>query len=348
MSYKVVQADLMADKARMLAFWSEHHPKPLERKFQWMYENNPCGRTRAWLLLHGDTDQLVGMGAMFPRQFVADGQCYEAGVLGDLLVHKAHRSLGPALQLQKTILQLLSDGEVALLYGLPNRASEFVFQRIGYQRLGTMRRLVKVICSKTLLGRIKLPSFVQGLIAPVLDVALFLTARETWRSTKRYAIHEDYSVFDERFDALWRSKEAGVHCALRRSAAYMTWKFRDDPDDVNHVFALCAEDDTRLLGCIIYAVNGRTVEIREFIAADEAADDLMTLFLKKVRAAKPVSVVVNTLDDSVVLRSLKRFRFWAGAAGRSVYYGTGSQLKDRAAEIAQTDRWLLMKCDEDT
>lgn len=348
MSYQIVQADLEADKDRILAFWAANHPKPLEHKYAWMYQNNPFGRARVWLLLHSETQELVGMGAAFPRQLITDGHRHEAAVLGDFLVHQAHRSLGPALQLQKSILQVLHHDELALLYGLPNRSAEFVFQRVGYRRLGTMIRLVKVMQSASLLSRYRVPAFARRLMGPLLDLALRILAAETWRAPKRYLVHEDYSVFDERFDVLWRSREAIYRNVLKRSAAYMKWKFQDDPDDTNFVFALSTRDETALLGCIVYRYRSSSIEILECIATDEAADDLLALFLKQARRARPVSIVINVLDDSVLLPRLKRFNFWRGSAGRNAYYCAGPQLKDCAETISRKDHWLLMESDEDT
>ncbi len=350
MSYQIVQADLVVDKAKILAFWSDNHPKSLVEKYTWMYENNPFGRAQVWLLVSDESAEIVGMGAIFPRQFVMNGHCYKAGVLGDFLVHKAHRSLGPALQLQKSILNVLNDNELALLCGLPNQKAELIMRRAGYVKLGTMMRIVKVIRSESFLARFKIPKFLRRTAASVLDLALKAIAIETWRSNKKFIVHEDYSIFDDRFDALWDKKEKTYKNTFKRSAAYMKWKFQDDPDDTNYIYALSTRDANELVGCVVYRYCGDAIEIREFIAADgdQAGDDLMALFLQKARAANPISVYINVLDKTVLSHWLKRFNFWRGSAGRNVYYGAGSQLQGGAEQIAQQKNWLLMVSDEDS
>src|SRR5262249_28885102 len=97
---------------------------------------------RCWLLLAGD--QVVGTAGLGLRRLFLDGVTAQVGLASDFAVDPEHRSVQPALQLQKAVLACLGD-DLPLIYGLPNRKSSAVFRRLGYQEVGTLRRFVKVL-----------------------------------------------------------------------------------------------------------------------------------------------------------------------------------------------------------
>ena len=83
-------------------------------------------------------------GAPGREPFWLGGQRIEAGVLVDLAVSPAHRTLFPALLLQKSLLAAgLEAREV--LYAFPNQKAAAVFQRAGYRHIGLMTRYVRVL-----------------------------------------------------------------------------------------------------------------------------------------------------------------------------------------------------------
>src|SRR5258707_14285040 len=80
------------------------NPLSDERRFDWLYRENPHGQGRAWIACGPDNSTIVGMAAAFPRRIWIGGAENVGWVLGDFCVSDQNRSLGPALQLQRACL----------------------------------------------------------------------------------------------------------------------------------------------------------------------------------------------------------------------------------------------------
>ena len=50
-------SNIEKDKAKILAFWNRHHTKPLDDKYKWIYEGNPDGAAKTWMLRHEESDK---------------------------------------------------------------------------------------------------------------------------------------------------------------------------------------------------------------------------------------------------------------------------------------------------
>ena len=101
-----------------------------ERRFRWLYRENPFGPARAWIAYEKD-NEAVGMAAVFPRRMYCDGVAVSGCVLGDLCIATKFRSLGPALQLQRACLACARSGEFALAYDFPSTTMLGVYRHLG-------------------------------------------------------------------------------------------------------------------------------------------------------------------------------------------------------------------------
>jgi hypothetical protein len=118
----------------------------MEDKRAWFYERAPTGQPLTMLLQYADStgERPVGVATAGRRPLRCGGAPMSAGLLVDMAVSPEHRTLFPALLLQKSLCQTgLADHEC--LYGFPNVKAAPVFQRVGYQKLGTMTRYVRVV-----------------------------------------------------------------------------------------------------------------------------------------------------------------------------------------------------------
>lgn len=215
------------ERDRVLAVWEgtlgEH--SRMSAKFGWFYEQSPTGMPLALLLeWRADADsaaQVIGVATAGRRQFQCGNQSLSAGVLVDMAVRPEHRTLGPALQLQKGLLAE-SLRTVDFLYGFPNPKAAPVFQRAGYQRLGRMQRHVRVLRASGYLGR-RFPAAVAAILAPFADVALRIRI-ELDAGVARAPRLEWVPVEDlgGRFAA---SRPDGNILCGTRSAQFLAWRF---------------------------------------------------------------------------------------------------------------------------
>lgn len=182
--YAVRESRPTEDKAAVVDLWRGNlgDPTRLLWKYGWFYEQSPLGPPLTLLLeWRAPGDELarpVGVATAGRRRFSRGGETLEAGVLVDLAVLPEHRTLGPALVLQKA-LRTEGLARAALLYGFPNAKAAPVFQRAGYRKIGMMRRYVKVLRPSVYLRR-RLPALLAaplGLLANALTrVGLELAA----------------------------------------------------------------------------------------------------------------------------------------------------------------------------
>jgi len=186
--YSVTRARIPRDRALILQAWRGNlgDPALIERKFDWFYERSPTGEPVVCLLGYDGkaaegAAEVAGVAAAGRRPFLIGNDRLDALVLVDMTVVPKHRTLFPALMLQRRVL---ADGLEAapLLYGFPNRKAAPVFKHVGYRKLGSMTRYARVLRSASYL-RARMPGWLAGLTGPVLDLAmrLWLDWRPGWR-----------------------------------------------------------------------------------------------------------------------------------------------------------------------
>ncbi|MBI5249629.1 MAG: GNAT family N-acetyltransferase, partial [Desulfomonile tiedjei] len=66
-----------------------------QEKYQWYYQENPCGQGQIWLMRDGNTGKVIGTGGLGNRTILVGGKRLRAGLLADLAICKTHRLLGP-------------------------------------------------------------------------------------------------------------------------------------------------------------------------------------------------------------------------------------------------------------
>ena len=179
-TYVVTPGDSQADRSTVFRL-ARHLPAFSEHRYAKYYSNHPLGTPRFAFLRHGPGQEAVGMAALFPAAVRINGERVACGIAGDLALDPAHRTLGPALLLGTSLLDLLPQSEFRFVYALPNPAAEPVFRRLRYTELGRMTRFVKLFKTEfavqALLTR---PTFAKG-FSKLLDPLVSAIARERWR-----------------------------------------------------------------------------------------------------------------------------------------------------------------------
>src|SRR6185312_16466449 len=141
----VRRADLASDKALIIqTLFQNLTPASDEKRFNWLYLQNPIGHSHAWLAV--EDGNVVGVSAAFARSIQFNGSGKVGWVLGDFCVAEKYRSLGPALQLQRATLNALKESQQAeFCYDFPSRSLMAIYRRLGIKPTGQMVRLAKPI-----------------------------------------------------------------------------------------------------------------------------------------------------------------------------------------------------------
>lgn len=260
-AYRTSTADLARDRAAVIAFWQANLGDPTRRaaKFDWFYANNPFGQPVIQLLHHGDT--LVGCCGVAPRRMLWHGREVRAGLLADMAVDAAHRTLGPALMLHEALIDAAA-GQFDLLYGFPNHKSLPVVARLGYTVLGDMTRHSRVLHSAPYLHRY-LPHWLAAPVGAVLDAAMAVRDRAYARRSEACTITWS-SAADPRTDALWQTSRHGDGLVGIRDHALLRWRFDEAPQAGTRFLLASATSDGPLHAWFACQVAGTVLRICDY------------------------------------------------------------------------------------
>lgn len=291
-AYAVRPADPSAERDTIVALWRDNiaAPDALAAKFQWYYVEHPEGWPTVLLLCHGPEARPVGVAANGGRRMRLGDQPVQAGIRVDLAVEAAHRTLFPALQLQRAVRQSGMD-QFDLLYGMPNAKAVKVVERIGFTQRHEFVRYARVVRWQAYLGRV-MPRWLVALAAPLAN-----GLQRAWTAVRMLGLRGVDTVWldqaDERFSALWqRVAWPGVLMGVRDSG-FLNWRFVSRPGGAARILALVERGTDRL---VAYAVcdfesgaAASTVAVRDFLvdarSPQEARPLLVQLLLRVQRQA---------------------------------------------------------------
>jgi hypothetical protein len=234
----------------------------------------------------------VGLGT---RWLWAGGKRVRVGLASDFAVDMDHRSLQPAMRLQKAVLACLGD-DLPLVYGLPNAQSVGVCHRLGYRTIGTLRRLVKVLrVGRYLRARSGAWWALSGL-APAIDLGLRAASAYTWRRSRGRTV-QVLPDFDERFDALWQRAAESAPVIGERSAEFLRWRYAACPLRRYVTLGLLPTHGDRLQGYAVCFVHDGQVAVADLLTdgSDGAEGDLLAGVLSWSRREGANSAAVECM-----------------------------------------------------
>jgi hypothetical protein len=227
-NYRVERGDPAVDRDRILALWERCEFAAGARaasRYDWFYLQNPAGRGRVYLLFSGD--QLVGSVGAGSRQIACgrDQPLVQAAMLADFVVDAAHRSMFPALLLQRVAREHeLRDAQ--LIYGLPGDKAAPVFRRLGFSAQLSSGNHARVLRSAKFMYRL-LPRIPPLLIRVPCALVDRLRLLLPWMLCRLAGVRGEWRrELPEGIDDLWRRAGApeGVATGVRHRQ-YLEWRF---------------------------------------------------------------------------------------------------------------------------
>ena len=213
------------------------------------------------------TNTIIGVSAAFPRNMHCDGKIVRGYVLGDFCIHPEHRSLGPAMALQRATLEALSKESAGFVLDFPSTSMLAIYKRLGIGVSETMPRYAKPLrANRQLETRIPNKAAANSL-ATVANLAL--RARDVqWKNEYRWTIAEETGSCGQEFtiaDQNWNSR-LGNRGA--RTAEYLNWRFLQHPHQRYRL--LSARKDGKLSGFLIYQTTQDDARVVDLFAEEEA------------------------------------------------------------------------------
>ena len=340
--YACNPAQLERDRGDILSIWRSglsnvnHQPA----KYDWFYLGSESGEPLVSLLRHAGDGHAVGVAAAGRRRAVWKDRIVQAGVLVDLAVVPEHRSLFPALLLQRSLQRAVPE-TLALLYGFPNPKAIPVFQRVGYGKALDVRRFVRVLRSKRYLRR-HLPGWAAAAASHPLD--LLATCWDAIRSPTRQTLVSNWSAtVHPRVDDLWASTDKGLGPIMVRDSRFLRWRFDSMPGSAFRYLNI-ETPDGRLEAWFVCEDRDGFLMVRDFWTRgghDRLDPSVVSVVIREVRKAGYPAISVEFGGSTDIIRSLESAGFSErGLRPFFAYFGPGPVSTGGAT-------WYVTSADED-
>lgn len=292
--YLVTLGDIERDREAVLALWRGNIGKEarLAAKYDWFYRRSPEGPPLFVLLHDARAGEVVGVATLGPRRLILDEREIFAGLLADFVVAPHHRSLGPALMLQKELVGL-GAARFDFIYGFPNPKALPVFRRAGFELMGQLERYARVLRHSEYLSR-RLPRALsiplgKGLDLPLRSKLALDGARRRLRSSFQ-------NRADPRMSELWASSKRAHALTKIRDIKYLQWRFDEmPPSPIRHVLVEDTESGA-LEGSFACMAQGGRLHVLDFIAKSGLSSAHVRALLRAASKEGFASVSVEFVD----------------------------------------------------
>jgi hypothetical protein len=345
-SYSVRPGEAARDEPVIIGLWragglAEPQDDGRARaRYDWFYRSNPQGQARLTMLWSDREDAPVGSLAIGARSFIVNGRTLAAGVLVDFVVAPRHRSVLPALTLQREARQQAIES-VPVIYGMPDTKAVALCRRLPTDVAFNLQRLVRVVRSRVYLNRM-MPALVAEFLGAFTDVL-----DRAWAGLQLLSCRmggEWVTGFDESFDELWnRTPQSGV-CIGVRNRRFLQWRFLDKPGPAPYIYAVRDRGTRTLCMYFICELCDGTLSVKDFLHAGTARD-LKRGLLMLAAAARRLganSVSIHVAGDDTVRRALRHAQYLCRSE-RPFF----AVLHPSAAGAAKGCSWFITQADED-
>jgi len=237
-------------------------------RFEWLYKRNPDGPAWAWIIVDEAGQKVVGATALFPHSFWLGGKNTRCGQVGDFAIDLAYRSLGPALQLQRSTFEPVNKGELAFCYDCPPHDQGMsTFLRLGLSASASIYRHAKILKVDRLLENRMGRGIWTAAAAKVGNLGLqVLNIRSGGASGVEISLLT--GPFGDEFDSLDSAIVDDRSVRASRTAAHLNWRFRQDP---LHAFqVLVARRKGELLAYVVVALESASATVVDLFGKELA------------------------------------------------------------------------------
>lgn len=310
MAIVVRQADITADRQILIDFLYQHLTKQSDdRRFDWLYRNNPYGTASAWLALDKGNGAVAGVAAAFPRLIQVQGEDLVCWNLGDFVIDSNFRSLGPALLLQRACLVPVLDGRVPFCYDYPSGRMMAIYKRLGIQETGRVVRFVKPLRVDRQVSTFVGESILSQGISAVGNSFLALTDRQP-RLQRDYetTLHED--SFGDEFSKLDHRLAGRFAVCGHRTAEYLNWRYRNNPLCLYEIITVRQKGN--LTAYAIFTRTGQDAVLAELFGEQEpkVVEVLLAAVVEVLRQRKTLTLSAPVLDSNPFIPFLKQAGFY--------------------------------------
>ncbi|MBI2216458.1 MAG: GNAT family N-acetyltransferase [Candidatus Rokubacteria bacterium] len=344
MPITIRSANLESDRSALIALLDRNLPRTTDdHVFDWLYRQNPHGPARVWVAVDGTSHAVVGAAAAFPRRMYHADREMLAWVLGDFCFDAAYRSLGPAIALQRTMLDALGAADGTFCYDFPSRSMLAVYARLGMKELDQMQRLVQLVRVNGKLAEALGDRWIVPVLAAPANLVLRALRSTRPRGGPKLVVAPQVEPCGDDFTVLARRVGAQGGACVQRSAEYLTWRYLRNPLVRCEMFT--ARAGGALCGYAVLACEGDRATLLDLFGLDDAgARAALVDRVTRVAAARGVSTLSAPVVASHPSRPLlERLGFVRRECQPVMACGPGV-----SAPGPGTARWLFYQGDRDS
>ncbi|HEY2921479.1 MAG TPA: hypothetical protein VGK77_21035 [Candidatus Binatia bacterium] len=345
MAITIQEADLKRDRDEIVRFLAENlAPSANAARFDWLYRGSPCGPARAWMALN-ELGETIGVAAAFPRDFWVVERAERVWILGDFCIARAHRSLGPALSLQRACLESLIMQESAICYDFPSPSMVSIYRRLGVPMLGQHVRFVKLLKADEKVRKLVRQRF---LASPLIQIGNWTLALGSSPATilegVTFSLHQE--EFGEEFDAI-DSPSTNLHPIKGlRNAQYLNWRYLKNP--LKQYCAITARRESGLIGYAIAEADGPHAMLADLRTTDpeNTIPGLLAHVEGFLRKMDVQNISAPLFEGCYLVPYLRRAGFHPRESAPVVAYA-GAETKSSSG-IHDPNNWFLLYGDRDS
>lgn len=312
---------------------------------RWKYLENPDGEAVIWTVRSQPEGKLVGFTACMPRRMLVRGSEHLAWVGADFSIHPEFRTLGPAVKLRRQASQAIEAGRASFLFAHPNEKMAAIHARCGHVPLGAMIQLARPLQLASRLAQRKGGVFLKHVAGAVID-PLIRGAMRLWTPRLRSIEKLRGSVFDDRFDQLFKTHAQAFPVMGIRDARYLNWRWSRRSGEKPRV--LLDLEGGKLRGFVVFTCEHQEVRIRDlFPGHDNRVVNRLLSAVVREGLIHRVSGLRTYFLEGNPLVSLMRNRFFFDRMEPTtayVYLPRQSPLYD---DVTSCQAWFMSMADRD-
>jgi hypothetical protein len=265
-------------------------------------------------------------------------------VLGDFCIDQQYRSLGLALQLQRTCLEQVSSDCSTLTYDFPSDPMMAIYRRMQISPMAQIVRWSKPLRADRKINELVKSSALAKTLATPVNKLL------EWKDTLS-ASHEGWTIGEhqgdcgEEFTRLARAVGSRYGTCVERSSEYLNWRYLRHP--LVHHQLLTARCDEELKGYVVFTLTENDATIVDLFGFSDTAmwTALVTRVVALLRARAVTSVSFPALATNPWAGLLRKWGFHPRESSSVVVYVPG--MMAAPAESAASS-WFLVDGDRES
>lgn len=346
MTVIVRQVNLETEREQLLAILQHNLPDlPHRDRFPWLYLNNPAGPALSWFAYEVRTAQVIGTTSVFRRVLWIGETQYLCGQVGDFAVATSHRSLGPALMLQRATFEPVTQGVFAFCYDCPpHERGMSTFRRLGFEASCYIQRYARLLRVDRHVARRFGASKGMMALAYAGNGLLSLTARRKAR-VSGLDIMRHTASFGEEFSRL--DQQVGGKVGVirsRREAEDLQWRYKEDP--VHQYQVLTARRGGELVAFVVFSIVEHDAYIIDLFGLEDGTGQaaLLDAVVDSARqaAVQTLHAFVAESDALTSLLPQARLRYREASTRVVVYAQPGTAVQ---ACLAKNPHWFFKHAD---